>query len=98
MHALLLLALAAPPEPKDDTALKTVRAMQAFYEKAKDCSAKFDQTYVNATFHKTLKSQGTLKFKKPGMLRFDYSAPESKFFVVKNDRITTYVPAAQQAM
>jgi outer membrane lipoprotein carrier protein len=72
--------------------------MQAFYEKAKDCSASFTQSYVNQAFKKTLTSSGTLRFKKPGMLRFDYTAPEAKFFVVRNDRITSYVPAAQQAM
>ncbi len=32
------------------------------------------------------------------MLRFDYLTPEPKFFVVKGDKITSYVPAAQQAM
>ena len=109
MLPLMLLAVlaadpapsaATPAEPAPETAsLKpTVHAMQAFYEKAKDCSASFTQSYVNQAFKKTLTSSGTLRFKKPGMLRFDYTAPEAKFFVVRNDRITSYVPAAQQAM
>jgi outer membrane lipoprotein carrier protein len=89
--------LVAAPETSAD--LKAaVKAMQAFYEKAKDCSADFTQTYVNQAFKKTLTSTGKLRFKKPGMLRFDYLTPEPKFFVVKNDKITSYVPAAQQAM
>ena len=99
MLPLLLLSLLGADAPAGTAALKpTVRAMQAFYEKARDCSADFTQTYVNQAFHKTLKSAGTLRFKKPGMLRFDYTSPEPKLFVVKNDRITSYIPAAQQAM
>ena len=89
--------LVAPPETSADVKA-AVKSMQAFYEKAKDCSADFTQTYVNRAFKKTLSSTGKLRFKKPGMLRFDYLTPEPKFFVVKNDKITSYVPAAQQAM
>ena len=91
-------ATPAAPAPETASLKPTVHAMQAFYEKAKDCSASFTQSYVNQAFKKTLTSSGTLRFKKPGMLRFDYLTPEPKFFVVKNDKITSYVPAAQQAM
>ena len=104
MIALALLLAALDPKVPQSTAAAdaparaAVKAMQAFYEKAKDCSASFTQTYLNTAFKKTLQSAGTLRFKKPGMLRFDYTTPEPKFFVVKNDRITSYVPAAQQAM
>jgi outer membrane lipoprotein carrier protein len=89
--------LVAPPETTAEVKA-AVKSMQAFYEKAKDCSADFTQSYVNQAFKKTLHSTGKLRFKKPGMLRFDYLTPEPKFFVVKNDKITSYVPAAQQAM
>ena len=43
----------------------------------------FTQTYVNQAFKKTLTSTGTLKFKKPGMVRFDYLTPEPKLSVVR---------------
>lgn len=89
----LALSLAAPP-----TLHQTVQRMQAFYERIHDLHADFAQTFVNPSFHKTLHSQGTLEFKKPGMIRFDYAQPEPKQFVVKGDRITTFIPAAQQAM
>ena len=97
------VAPTAPPEaeaPAETTgeAKAAVKAMQAFYEKAKDCTAAFTQTYLNQAFKKTLKSTGSLRFKKPGQLRFDYATPEPKFFVVKNDRIVSYDPQAQQAM
>ncbi len=95
LHALTLaLSLAAPPPDVH----QAVKRMQAFYEHTRDLRASFAQTFVNPAFHKTLHSHGTLEFKKPGMIRFDYAAPDAKVFVVKGDRITTYVPAAQQAM
>jgi outer membrane lipoprotein carrier protein len=90
---MTLLVLATPPSTH-----QAVQRMQAFYEKTKDLTADFEQTFVNPTFHKTLRSNGTLSFKKPGMIRFDYAAPEPKLFVVKGDHIISYIPAAQQAM
>jgi outer membrane lipoprotein carrier protein len=95
MIILIALLTLAAPVPSTHQA---VQRMQAFYEKTKDLQADFDQTFVNPTFHKTLHSTGTLSFKKPGMIRFDYAEPEPKLFVVKGDHIISYIPAAQQAM
>ncbi len=91
---LIALTLASAPPSTHQAVLR----MQAFYEKTKDLQVDFEQTFVNPTFHKTLHSSGTLSFKKPGMIRFDYAAPEPKLFVVKGDHIISYIPAAQQAM
>lgn len=95
----LCLALSphAPPAPNASVA-QAARRMQAFYEKTQDLTAHFRQTFVNPAFHKTLHSEGRLAFEKPGMIRFDYEAPEPKLFVVKGDRIVSYIPAARQAM
>ncbi len=93
---LVLVLAAAPPSPAQ--VRQAVARMQAFYEKAHDLRVAFDQTFVDAAFHRTLKSSGTLDFEKPGKIRFDYVKPEPKLFVVKGGRIVTYVPAAQQAM
>jgi outer membrane lipoprotein carrier protein len=72
--------------------------MQTFYERCADLTANFRQTYVGQALHQTLKSEGRMAFKKPGMIRFDYLQPEPKTFVVKGDHIVTYIPAARQAM
>ncbi len=90
----LSFAAAPPPHPLE----QPVARMQELYEKAKDLRARFSQTYVSPALHKTLHSSGTLLWKRPGMLRFDYDAPEPKSFVVSGDRFTSYVPDAQQAM
>jgi outer membrane lipoprotein carrier protein len=91
-------AAAKEPAPKDGAIAVAAQRMQAFYEKTHDLTAHFQQTFVNPAFHKTLRSEGRLAFEKPGMIRFDYSSPEPKLFVVKGDRIVSYIPAAQQAM
>jgi len=104
LAVLLALAVTAPPTSASPNAGATpsnaevVRRMQSFYEKAHDLSARFTQTYENRAFHQSLASEGRLLFKKPGMIRFDYDKPEAKFFVVKNDQIVSYSPAAQQAL
>jgi outer membrane lipoprotein carrier protein len=93
--ALLLASLAVASEP---TAAEAAQRMQSFYERCTDLKAHFRQTYVGRALHQTLKSEGRMSFKKPGMIRFDYLEPEPKTFAVKGDRIISYVPAAQQAM
>jgi outer membrane lipoprotein carrier protein len=103
LATLCTLVLATPPvfaaqASRQPPVGEVVRRMQSFYEKAQDLSARFTQTYENKGFHQTLESEGRFVFKKPGMIRFDYEKPEPKFFVVKQDQIVSYSPAAQQAM
>lgn len=95
--SLVATAPEAPKKTGGSVALAAQR-MQAFYEKSHDLTVHFQQTFVNPAFHKTLHSEGRLAFEKPGMIRFDYTSPEPKLFVVKGDRIVSYIPAAQQAM
>jgi outer membrane lipoprotein carrier protein len=94
------LALATPQQPAAVASPEeeAVRRVQSFYEKARDLSARFTQTYDNQAFHQKLVSKGRVLWKKPGMIRFDYEEPDAKFFVVKHDRIVSYSPSAQQAM
>src|SRR5450755_1628229 len=82
----------------DPTAAEAAHRMQAFYEHCADLKTSFRQTYVSRALHQTLKSEGRMAFKKPGMIRFDYLEPEPKTFTVKGDHIVTYIPAAHQAM
>ncbi|MHB1847094.1 MAG: LolA family protein [Deltaproteobacteria bacterium] len=93
--ALAILFVATPaPAPEE----RAIASMQALYERAKDLSAHFEQHYESPALHKKLESSGTLRWKRPGMLRFEYEAPEKKTFVVAGERFTSYVPDAAQAM
>jgi outer membrane lipoprotein carrier protein len=108
--ALLLAALAAPasegaaargaapataaPAP---SAAELTRKVQAFYEKTRDLEAAFTQTYVYAGVGRRLTSTGTLKVKKPGLIRWDYQSPSPKVVAVTGRKLVQYEPEEGQA-
>jgi outer membrane lipoprotein carrier protein len=98
MKALLAaLLLAAPAAPAPDQAADLARKVQAYYEATHDLEAKFQQTYTYAGFGRRLVSSGTLRVKKPGMMRWDYEKPTPKTVAVKGSRLVQYEPEEHQA-
>jgi outer membrane lipoprotein carrier protein len=79
-----------PAPPAAATTSPKVRALvervQAFYEHTRDFEARFTQRYVYATSHRTQVSQGEVKFKKPGLMRWDYQTPSARTFLLAQDR------------
>ena len=108
LAAAVLVALAAPtPEgvaapappasPPAPAAAELTRRVQAFYEKTRDLQAGFTQTYVYAGLGRRLASTGTLKVKKPGLIRWDYLTPSPKVVAVTGRKLVQYEPEEQQA-
>ncbi len=96
--AVTAAAEPAPPAPQPTAdAQGLVRKVQAFYEKTRDLSAHFRQTYTYAGFGRRQVSSGTLQVKKPGMMRWDYQKPSPKTVVVKGTRLVQYEPEENQA-
>lgn len=101
----LTLFLAAPvpagagrEEAKSDpAAAATAAKVQAFYDRTKDLTARFQQTYTYAGFGRKKVSSGKLSVKKPGMMRWDYETPEAKTVAVKGSRLVQWEPEANQA-
>jgi len=95
----LALAVAAtpaqPPAAPDAQAL--VRKVQAFYERTRDLTSHFQQTYTYAGFGRRQVSSGLLLVKKPGMMRWDYQKPTAKTVAVKGSRLIQYEPDENQA-
>jgi outer membrane lipoprotein carrier protein len=102
---LLLLGLAASPDgggtaaPPPAEPAPEVRAlverMQAFYEKTQDFTAAFRQDYLYKTFGRTVTSTGTVAFKKPAQMRWDYLTPTKRSFVLSGEKVYAWDPAAQ---
>lgn len=92
--ALLALALLAPAAAPD--AQELARRVQAFYEKTRDLEASFVQTYTYAAFGRRQVSKGTLRVKKPGMLRWDYAEPARKTIAIQGSRLVQWEPEANQ--
>ncbi len=96
--AALAVALAgAPAAPKDPAAAALAAKVQGYYERTRDLEAKFTQTYTYAGFGRRQVSSGTLKVKKPGMMRWDYEKPAPKTIAVKGSRLVQYEPEENQA-
>jgi outer membrane lipoprotein carrier protein len=72
-----------------------VERMQAFYEKTDDFKSAFKQDYKYKTFRRTQTSTGTVTYKKPGLMRWEYEKPSPRTFVLAGSKIYAYDPPAQ---
>lgn len=95
--ALALLLLAQAGAAGAPSAEDLAARVQAFYERTRDLEARFDQTYAYAGFGRRQTSSGTLRVKKPGMMRWDYEKPSRKVVAVKGARLVQYEPEEHQA-
>lgn len=86
---------AAKPTQMDPAVKALVERMQAFYEKTQDFRASFRQDYSYKTFKRKQTSSGTVTFKKPGLMRWDYAKPAPKTFVLAGEKIYAHDPAAE---
>jgi outer membrane lipoprotein carrier protein len=102
--ALFLAAGASAPSPSSVPAaaatpeLRTVlERMQKRYDQAKDLRARFSQNYTRAVVGRATLSTGTLTFKKPGRMRWDYEKPEPRMFLSTGQVLWLYEPEEKQA-
>lgn len=76
--------------------LKTlVERMQSFYEKTDDFKSSFKQDYKYKAFRRTQTSTGTVTYKKPGLMRWEYEKPSPRTFVLAGSKVYTYDPEGQ---
>jgi outer membrane lipoprotein carrier protein len=80
------------------TALETARALQQKYDGVKDFTADFTHTYEGGVLKRKSIERGTVQIKKPGRMRWEYTAPEKKTFVSDGRMIYSYVPADKQVI
>ena len=96
--ALLLGASSTAQEPAGIALSRLVPALQQKYSAINDFSAGFVHTYEGGVLRKKLTERGELLVKKPGRMRWTYSAPEEKVFVSDGERLYSYVPADRQVV
>jgi outer membrane lipoprotein carrier protein len=78
--------------------LRTIlERMQQRYDQAKDLRARFSQNYTRAVVGRATVSTGTLTFKKPGKMRWDYEKPEPQMFLSNGQVLWLYQPDDKQA-
>jgi outer membrane lipoprotein carrier protein len=98
LHFLVGAPVDAAAQPSPALDLRTVvERMQKRYDGAKDFRARFSQTYSRAVVGRTSVSTGTVTFKKPGRMRWDYEKPESRMFLSNGQVLWLYEASEKQA-
>jgi outer membrane lipoprotein carrier protein len=87
-----LTAQSRPP------ATETARALQQKYDRVTDFTADFTHVYEGGVLKKKSTERGTVQIKKPGRMRWDYTAPEKKEFVSDGRKIYSHIPADKQVI
>ena len=88
--ALIGLLLAAPGLAA--TPAEVGKRVEGFYKERPDLRARFVQEVKKPGRRRVLKKQGAVFFKRPGMMRWDYSAPERVLYVSDGKILWSYQP------
>ena len=86
------------PRAADQTAPELASALQRKYDGIKDFSADFTHAYEGGVLRKKITERGRLLVKKPGKMRWDYTAPEPKQFVSDATKMYSYIPQDKQVI
>jgi outer membrane lipoprotein carrier protein len=90
---IALLALLPPVSGAEPLSLEPLIAKtQEIYEKTTDLRARFTQEVTIRSMKKTEKEEGTVTFKNPRMMLWDYAKPKSKKLVINTQKAWLYVP------
>jgi outer membrane lipoprotein carrier protein len=95
---LLVLAPAAAAAQARPPASELAQAVQQKYDRVKEFTADFTHTYEGGVLKKKAIERGTVQIKKPGRMRWEYSAPEKKTFVSDGRKVYSYIPADKQVV
>jgi len=91
--------LASTPAAQERQAPDAIaRALQARYQKIRDFSADFVQTYRGGVLRTQTSERGTVAIKKPGRMRWIYASPERKEFVSDGQKIYSYLIQDRQVI
>jgi outer membrane lipoprotein carrier protein len=94
----ILLLTAVPFAQGQPTADDLARSLQARYQRIRDFSADFAQTYRGGVLRTQTSERGTVVIKKPGRMRWTYTAPERKEFVSDGQKLYSYLPQDRQVI
>jgi outer membrane lipoprotein carrier protein len=85
-----LPSLAQPPAPDAEGVAALV---QSFYDGTTTVQARFHQTYFNKLYNRTDRSPGTVVFKRPGKMRWDYR--NGKIMASNGQNLLVYEPPGE---
>jgi outer membrane lipoprotein carrier protein len=77
---------------------KAIASLQKAYEGTNDFAASFEQRYTYTLLRRTQVSHGTVRFKKPGLMRWNYTKPSKKSFIVNEGKLWVHQPEDKVAL
>ena len=80
------------------TPQRLARALQQRYQGIRDFSANFVHTYRGGVLRTQTTERGTVVVKKPGRMRWVYTAPEQKEFISDGLKMYAYFPEDRQVI
>ena len=92
---LLSVALTAQGRPSPE---ELAKARQQRYQGVRDFSADFVHTYRGGVLRTQTTERGRVLIKKPGLMRWTYTAPEQKEFVSDGLKVYSHIPADKQVI
>jgi outer membrane lipoprotein carrier protein len=75
---------------------QAVQRLEAAYRGDSELAATFEQANFNRTLNQSVRARGTLYLKKPGRLRWEYSAPTPQEIVSDGRELWVYTPELKQ--
>src|SRR6476661_2273258 len=98
MALVSVLAASVPVRSAEGTAAELAQSLQRKYDTIRDFSADFVHNYRSGALKKQVTEKGRLYIKKPGKMRWEYTAPEEKLFVSDGAKMYSYLPADKQVI
>jgi outer membrane lipoprotein carrier protein len=93
------MVVAAAPQNVSRSPADLASALQKKYDGIRDFTADFVQVYRAGTLRRQLSSErGRVMIKKPGRMRWVYTAPEEKQFISDGLKYYAYIPADKQVI
>ena len=87
--------LAGQGQPSPEALAK---ALQQRYQGVRDFSADFVHAYRGGILRTQTTERGRVLIKKPGLMRWTYTAPERKEFVSDGQKVYSHIPADKQVI
>ncbi len=93
----LMMPLATVADQPSPSVNDIINRLKEFYASVNDYHASFVQTTAHKMFAGRLqRAYGTVKFKKGGLMRWEYTRPERKFFIYDGSKLWIYEPDVPQ--
>jgi outer membrane lipoprotein carrier protein len=94
----LSLAFTLSASAQSPTADAVARDLQKKYDRVNDFSADFVHSYRGGVLKQQATESGRMMVKKPGKMRWEYTAPEKKTFVSDGHKMYSYLPKDRQVI